>query len=95
MIHRMNGNGTYTVDDAARALLRTMRAAAEPPTLLVTTRDAAKALAVSEKTLWTLTTPRGPIPAMDTYGEISTTQTGIKLLCIGSLPNGAATKTAE
>lgn len=64
MIDRANGNGTYTADDAARALLRALRAAAEPPTLLLTARDAAKALAISEKTLWTLTTPRGPIPAI-------------------------------
>ncbi len=34
------------------------------PTLLLTTREAAKALAVSEKTLWNLTTPRGTIPAI-------------------------------
>jgi hypothetical protein len=34
------------------------------PTLLLTARDAARALAVSEKTLWSLTTPRGPIPAL-------------------------------
>lgn len=64
MIDHAHRNGTYTADDAARALLRAMRAAAEPPTLLLTARDAAKALAVSEKTLWTLTTPRGPIPAI-------------------------------
>jgi excisionase family DNA binding protein len=57
-------NGTCTADDAARALLRALRAAADPPTLLLTAREAAKALAVSEKTLWTLTTPRGPIPAI-------------------------------
>jgi len=55
---------TLDADTAARALLRAMRAAAEPPTLLLTARDAAKALAISEKTLWTLTTPRGPIPAI-------------------------------
>jgi excisionase family DNA binding protein len=54
----------YTADDAARALLRAMRAAAEPPTLLLTARDAARALAISEKTLWSLTTPRGTIPAL-------------------------------
>lgn len=35
-----------------------------PPTLLLTARDAARALAISEKTLWSLTTPRGPIPAI-------------------------------
>src|SRR5689334_3813023 len=64
MIDRANGNGTYTADDAARALLRALRAAAEPPTLLLTARHAARALAKSEKTLWSLTTPRGPIPAI-------------------------------
>jgi excisionase family DNA binding protein len=57
-------NGAYTADDAARALLRAMRATADPPTLLLTVRDAAKALAISEKTLWTLTEPRGTIPAI-------------------------------
>jgi predicted DNA-binding transcriptional regulator AlpA len=57
-------DGTYTADDAARALLRALRAAAEPPVLLLTARDAAKALAVSEKTLWSLTVPRGTIPAI-------------------------------
>jgi predicted DNA-binding transcriptional regulator AlpA len=57
-------NSTYTVDDAARALLRAMRVAAEPPTLLLMAREAAKALAISEKTLWSLTTPRGTIPAI-------------------------------
>jgi predicted DNA-binding transcriptional regulator AlpA len=57
-------NGGFTVDDAARALLRALRAAAEPPTLLLTARESAKALSVSEKTLWSLTTPRGPIPAI-------------------------------
>ena len=59
MSDRANGNGDYTADDAARALLRVMRAAAEPPTLLLAAREAAKALAISEKTLWTLTVPRG------------------------------------
>jgi predicted DNA-binding transcriptional regulator AlpA len=57
-------DGTYTADDAARALLRAMRGAAEPPTLLLTARDAARALAISEKTLWTLSAPRGPIPTI-------------------------------
>ena len=32
--------------------------------LLLTPRDAAKALAISEKTLWTLSAPRGPIPTI-------------------------------
>jgi excisionase family DNA binding protein len=31
------------------------------PRLLLTARDAARALAVSERTLWGLTSPRGPI----------------------------------
>lgn len=34
------------------------------PKLLVTMRQAAQALAVCEKTLWSLTQPRGPIPAV-------------------------------
>lgn len=57
-------NGMYNANDAAQALLRAMRSAAEPPTMLLTARDAAKALAISEKTLWVLTTPRGSIPAI-------------------------------
>lgn len=57
-------NGGFTADDAARALMRALRAAAEPPTLLLNPRDTAKALAISEKTLWSLTEPRGPIPAI-------------------------------
>ena len=32
--------------------------------LLLTPREAAKALSVCEKTLWTWTQPRGPIPAV-------------------------------
>jgi hypothetical protein len=35
---------------------------------------------------------RDIIGTMDTYGEVSPSETGIKLLCIGSLPSGAATK---
>jgi hypothetical protein len=34
------------------------------PRLLLSARDAAKALAVCEKTLWQHTAPRGPIPAV-------------------------------
>jgi predicted DNA-binding transcriptional regulator AlpA len=34
------------------------------PRLLLTARDAARALAVSERTLWGLTQPRGPIPCV-------------------------------
>ena len=58
-------NGTADIDVAARMLLRAaMRAATEPPTLLLTARDAAKALAISEKTLWSLTAPRGTVPCV-------------------------------
>jgi hypothetical protein len=32
--------------------------------LLLSTRDAARALAVSARTLWGLTSPRGPIPCV-------------------------------
>ncbi len=38
--------------------------AAAPGQLLLTPRDAARTLAVSERTLWGLTHPRGPIPAV-------------------------------
>ena len=34
------------------------------PPLLLRTRDAAKALSMSERTLWALTEPRGPIPCI-------------------------------
>ena len=34
------------------------------PSLLLTAREAAKTLRLSEKTLWSLTRPRGPIPAV-------------------------------
>ena len=34
------------------------------PPLLLKSRDAAEALAISERTLWALTSPRGPIPAI-------------------------------
>jgi hypothetical protein len=39
--------------------------AAEPmPPLLLTSREAAKALSICERSLWGLTAPRGPIPAV-------------------------------
>jgi excisionase family DNA binding protein len=38
--------------------------AGSPAPLLLTPRDAARALAVSPRTLWALTAPRGPIPAV-------------------------------
>lgn len=31
---------------------------------LLNSRDAAKMLAISERTLWSLTAPRGPLPAV-------------------------------
>ena len=34
------------------------------PVLLVDTRDAARMLAISERTLWGRTAPRGPIPVL-------------------------------
>jgi hypothetical protein len=34
------------------------------PRLLLTNREAAAALSVSERTLWGLTSPRGPIPTV-------------------------------
>jgi hypothetical protein len=37
--------------------------------LLLTAREAATALAVSERTLWTLTQPRGPIPSLKLPGR--------------------------
>jgi hypothetical protein len=35
-----------------------------PTALLLTALDAARAMAVSPRTLWTLTAPRGPIPVV-------------------------------
>jgi hypothetical protein len=40
--------------------------------LLLTSREAAVALSVSERTLWTLTQPRGPIPAIRLGGRGAT-----------------------
>jgi len=34
------------------------------PRLLLTAREAAAVLSISERTLWTYTAPRGPIPAV-------------------------------
>ncbi len=34
------------------------------PRLLLSAREAARALSVSERTLWSLTAPRGPIPSI-------------------------------
>jgi predicted DNA-binding transcriptional regulator AlpA len=34
------------------------------PKLLVTPREAARLLSICEKTLWSLTAPRGPLPAV-------------------------------
>jgi excisionase family DNA binding protein len=35
-----------------------------PNRLLVTVREAAKMLGISERTLWTMTSPRGSIPSI-------------------------------
>lgn len=35
-----------------------------PPAALLSARDAAKALAVSPRTLWTISAPRGPLPVV-------------------------------
>lgn len=35
-----------------------------PEQILLTAREAAKALRISEKTLWSMTVPRGPIPSV-------------------------------
>ncbi len=42
------------------AFCHTTQSAPAAP-LLLTARDAAKALAISERTLWTLSAPRGPV----------------------------------
>ena len=34
------------------------------PRLLLTPREAAQALSVSQRTLWSLTSPRGPLPVV-------------------------------
>jgi len=34
------------------------------PRLLITAREAAEALGISPRTLWVLTAPRGPLPAV-------------------------------
>ena len=35
-----------------------------PEKLLLSARDAAHALSISERTLWSMTAPRGPVPAV-------------------------------
>lgn len=45
------------------------RPIAEVPRLLLTTREAAEALGIAERTLWGLTSPRGPIPALRLPGR--------------------------
>lgn len=39
-----------------------------PPPLALRPREAAKALSISERTLWALTAPRGPIPCVRVGG---------------------------
>lgn len=45
------------------------RPAAEALRLLLTHRQAAAALAISERTLWEMTAPRGPIPVLRLPGR--------------------------
>jgi len=52
-----------TVMEMSASLRATPSLAAVAPLLLMA-RDAAKLLAVSERTLWGLTVPRGPIPSI-------------------------------
>ena len=42
----------------------------DDPRLLIPARDAAKALSISERTLWGLTAPRGPIPCVRLGGRV-------------------------
>jgi hypothetical protein len=39
------------------------------PRLLLTSREAAAALSISERTLWSLSAPRGPIPVVRPQGR--------------------------
>ena len=41
-----------------------------PPCLAMRPRDAAKALGISERTLWQYTKPRGPIPPVRIGGRV-------------------------
>jgi hypothetical protein len=45
------------------------RPAPEVPRLLLTRREAAEALGVSQRFLWDLTAPRGPLPAIRLPGR--------------------------
>jgi hypothetical protein len=40
------------------------------PKLLLSARDAAKALSISERSLWAQTMPRGPIPVVRLSGRV-------------------------
>jgi hypothetical protein len=51
--HKPSHNGPPLVDDSAPCLA-----------LLLTPRHTAKALSISERTLWSITAPRGPLPAI-------------------------------
>jgi hypothetical protein len=44
--------------------------AADDSRLLIPARDAARALSISERTLWGLTAPRGPIPCVRLGGRV-------------------------
>jgi len=53
-------------------LTRPVRAKPPAPRLLLSLRDAATALALSQRMLWRLTAPRGPIPALRLGGRGAT-----------------------
>jgi excisionase family DNA binding protein len=46
------------------AAAESVQAQTGPPRLLMSPREAAATLALSERTLWALTHPRGPIPCL-------------------------------
>lgn len=42
----------------------------ETDKLLLTTREAARALSLCERTLWSITAPRGPLPCVRIGGSV-------------------------
>ena len=62
MEQNMSVEPAVTKHDAASSLATEIPVATITP-ILLSARDAAKLLALSERTLWGLTAPRGPIPA--------------------------------
>ena len=54
---------TQAVDEAV-ARIQAERPANRPDRLLLSARDAAAALSISERTLWSITAPRGDLPCV-------------------------------